>query len=322
MQPSFHPTPWIPGAHAQTVLGSLLPSPTPDLRWEPLDVPLPDGDLLKVRVLLGDAQRALYLFHGLGGSADAGYVRRLAARMHGRGWTIFAVNHRGAGEGRGLAARPYHSGGSADLSAVIAAGRLRFPEARHLAVGYSISGNMLLLLMGRPQVGETQPDAALAVNPPCDLEACSHALLRGFSRVYDRRFVKILVGEIGARAAAGRIPPVDFDGVKTLRDFDEAYTARAAGFRNRDHYYEACSCGPHLQGITRPTVILTSEDDPIAPAAELRRFPRAECVHLQIEAKGGHMGYLARRNTVIPEGRWLEAVLEHHLEAQLRGLLR
>lgn len=316
----FCPSPWIPGAHAQTVLGSLLPSHTPELRWEPLDVPLPDGDLLKVRVLPGDPTRVLHVFHGLGGSADAGYVRRLAARMHRKGWTIFAVNHRGAGEGRGFAAKPYHSGGSADVSAVLAQGRIRYPEARHFAVGYSLSGNMLLLLLGRPRSGETLPDAAVAVNPPCDLEACSHALLRGFSRVYDRRFVRILIDEIGARATSGRIPPVDFRGVKTLRDFDEAYTARAAGYRDRDHYYEACSCGPHLHAIRRPTVILTSEDDPIAPARELRRFPLSEVVRLQVEGHGGHMGYLARRGAALPEGRWLEVALEHHLDGLLERL--
>lgn len=316
----FRPSPWIPGAHAQTVLGSLLPSRTPELGWELLDVSLADGDRLKVRMLTGDPSRVLHVFHGLGGSADAGYVRRLASRMHAKGWTVFAANHRGAGEGRGLAAGPYHSGATGDVAAVLTAGRQRFPQARHLAVGYSLSGNILLLLMGRPGAGEALPDAAVAVNPPCDLEACSHALLRGFSRVYDQRFVRILVDEIGARAASGRIPPVDFRGVKTLRDFDEAYTARAAGYRNRSHYYEACSCGPHLHAIQRPTVILTSEDDPIAPARELRRFHHSPALRLHIERYGGHMGYLARRGPGAPDGRWLESALEHHLDGLLAQL--
>ncbi len=318
--PPFRPHPCFRGAHLQTVLGSLLPSRTPELPWERVELTLPDGDRLQVRHLPGDPARVVHLFHGLGGSAEAGYIRRLAARMHGRGWTVFAPNHRGAGEGRGLAAGPYHSGATGDLSAVLALGRKRYPRARHLAVGYSISGNILLLLLGRPLPGEVLPDGAVAVNPPVDLEACSHHLLRGFSRVYDRRFVRLLVAEIQARVAAGRIPAVDFSGVRTLRDFDAAYTAPAAGYRDREHYYAACSCGPHLQGIQRPVVLLTAEDDPIAPAADLRRFPRAPALQLQVEARGGHMGYVAGRSTSHPDGRWLEVALEHHLEALLQTM--
>lgn len=306
--PAFHPVSWAPWAHLQTVLGSLLPHPTPELAWETHDLDLPDGDRLKAHLLPGD-DRVVYLFHGLGGSAQAGYIRRAAARLHARGWTVWALDHRGAGAGKGLARHPYHSGATGDLSALIALGRARQPQARHVAVGYSISGNMLLLLMGRPGPGEVQPDAALAVNPPCDLDGCSRRLMRGFNRVYDLRFLRQLVREVRLRAASGRIPKVDFKGVRTLRDFDAAYTAPAAGFRDRAHYYEACGCGPHLASIQRPTVIFTAEDDPIAPAADLLACPRSPQVRLHVEAQGGHMGYLALRSDAIPDGRWLEAAL-------------
>lgn len=315
--PAFRPVAWARGPHLQTVLGSLLPHGVPDLPWETHDLVQPDGDVLKAHLLPG-GERVAYLFHGLGGSARAGYIRRAAARLHARGWTVWALDHRGAGAGKGLAARPYHSGATGDLSALLALGRRRQPRAHHVAVGYSISGNMLLLLMGHPGPGEVQPDAALAVNPPCDLDACSHRLGRGFNRVYDQRFLRELVREVQLRSATGRIPWVDFEGVRSLRDFDAAYTAPAAGFRDRAHYYEACGCGPHLAAIQRPTVILTAEDDPIAPASELLACPRSPQVHLHVEAQGGHMGYLAPRGGDLPDGRWLEAYLVDTLEELAR----
>lgn len=300
--PPLRPPSWARGPHAQTILGHLLPSDRVDLPWERDEVPLGDGDALAVRVLPGTSGRAVALFHGLGGHAGSDYMLRAAALAAARGHAVVAANHRGAGEGRGLAARPYHSGASADVAAVLAFARSRFPGAHLTAVGFSLSANMVLLLLGRDR-HLAQPDAAIAVNPPGNLEASSLRLLRGWNRLYDRRFVKLLRRDVEGRPGHGALPPTP-----SLRDFDEAYTARAAGFRDRNDYYARCSCGPHLRAITTPTVVISSEDDPFAPAADLG--PVSTAVHLHVERHGGHMGYVSGA----PLGRWLEGALAHYLD--------
>ncbi|MBP1628112.1 MAG: thioesterase [Holophagaceae bacterium] len=298
---AFLPPRWARWPHVQTVLAHLIPSPTPDLPWEREILPLADGESLSLRVCPGQGSTVLYLFHGLGGSARADYMRRTAVLGNARGWTVVAVDHRGAGEGRGLARKPYHSGATADLAAVLDWGRARWPQGRHLAVGFSISANMLLLLVGRDQ-HLTQPDAAIAVNPPGNLEEASRRLRRGFNRVYDRRFVQLLRRDVEGRE--GRpLPPTP-----TLRHFDAVYTANRAGFRDRDDYYAQCSCGPHLGTIQVPTVIITSVDDPFAPASDLG--PVSPAVSLRVERFGGHMGYWAARPTPLGTRRWLDYALE------------
>src|SRR5215204_834407 len=63
---------WAGSGHAQTIWGHLLPSPTPGVRGDRVEVELPDGDcLVGMRFVGGDDRRVAYLFHGLGGTSDA-----------------------------------------------------------------------------------------------------------------------------------------------------------------------------------------------------------------------------------------------------------
>ena len=294
---------WARGPHLQTIAANYLPSPAPDLPWERIRLDLGDGDALALRALDGGSGAVVLLFHGLGGSVDGHYLRRAAARCHALGHAVLAVNHRGAGEGAGWARRSYHSGSTPDLEAVLRFARVRFPGQLQVAVGFSISANMLLLLMGRG--GAELPDRAIAVNPPVDLEACSRRLVTGFNRCYDRYFVGKVRRDVLARPGAR---PLARTG--TLRAFDAVYTAPEGGFPSRDAYYALCSSGPHLAGIRVPTVILTALDDPFAPGGDVLQWPLPPAVHLHAEPCGGHMGYLSRN---LPGYRWLDYALEHYL---------
>ena len=294
---------WARGAHLQTIAAQYLPSRGPALPWQRQTLALGDGDRLAVRFLPGTSGVSVVLFHGLGGSVDGHYMLRLAALLRARGHALLAVNHRGAGEGVGLAREPYHSGSTGDLAAALALGRQLCPGQLQIAVGFSISANMLLLLLGRDQ-SLGLPDRAIAVNPPADLEACSRRLTRGFNRAYDQYFVQRLRREVQARPGAPRLPAT-----RTLRAFDQVYTAPRAGFPSRLAYYEQCSCGPHLAGIQVPTVIITCLDDPFAPAGDVLRWPLSPAVQLHVEASGGHMGYVSRNR---PDYRWLDYALEHY----------
>ena len=307
---------WARGAHAQTLLGHFLPSGPAELHWEPVDVDLGDGDTLRLLLAEGRSKVAVHLFHGLGGHAEADYMRRAARLFAGQGHTIVAANHRGSGAGRGLAARPYHMGCTADMAAVLRAGRERLPGYTHVAIGFSLSATVLLLLLGQESRLE-RPDLAIAVNPAAALEKASQRLGRGFNRVYDLRFVNLLRDHVMHRWEAGFLEaPIEIPRLATLREFDALYTARAAGFASRDDYYERCTCLPFLRAIRVPTVLLTSLDDPFAPAGDLEGAELSPAVHLHVEATGGHMGYVGRG---VPHLRWLDYALDHYLRELLAG---
>jgi predicted alpha/beta-fold hydrolase len=302
---------WAASGHLQTILGNYLPGELPTHTSEAIIIPLPNGDQLAGRHYPGETDVLTMIFHGLGGDDQAHYVLRTIALARAMGHHVWTVNHRGCGEGRGLARRPYHSGSGDDLGAAFAAARQRHPGLRQLAVGYSLSANALLLNLGGglPEPA-AQPDVAIAVNPPVDLGACSDTIHRGFSRLYELRFIKRCREAIRHRVEAGLIP----DAYQTwplmsLREFDDAYTTKASGFRDADDYYARCSARHQLSKITVPTVILMAQDDPFIPWQHAAEARPSSAVHLHLEPHGGHMGYLSRD---LPGHRWLPYALEHY----------
>jgi predicted alpha/beta-fold hydrolase len=299
---------WARGCHLQTVAGQFLGSTPPDLPWEKHRLDLPSGDALALQTLDGTTGVAVHLFHGMGGSTEGHYMRRTAARLHERGHAILAMNNRGAGEGKGWSRDFYHAGSTGDMAAALRYGRERFPRHLHVAIGFSISASILLLLLGRDG-RKGAPDLAIAVNPPVDLETCSLRMGVGLNQAYGRYFAQCLRPELEARRGSKPLQPAN-----TTRDLDGAFTAAMAGFPDRAAYYAQCSCGPHLRNIRVPTVIITSQDDPLAPASDFQSCPLSPQVQLHVEPFGGHMGYITGN---LPDHGWLNYALEHYLDELL-----
>lgn len=312
---------WARGGHAQTILGHLWPSRTPELDAIPLGqqrIRLADGDQLAAWHVRGTSDLLILLFHGLGGDAQADYVRRMASHSLAAGHSVLALDHRGCGAGKGLAVGPYHSGRADDLSAAVALGRKLEPGKRQLAIGFSLSGNALLLLLGKHM--QPAPDLAIAVNPPIELGGCTRRISSLGNRAYDLRFVARCRRALRERRSAGLIErQYPIGRWSTLREVDELYTAPAGGFANADDYYERCSALPHLRNIDTPTVLLTAADDPFVTARDFREAELSASIHLHVEETGGHMGYLMRERTPLGTNRWLDYALTHYVK-QLAGL--
>lgn len=311
---------WASSGHAQTILGHLLPSPALEAPGTRVEVPLPDGDrLITFHHGGGDRERAsgwvVHLFHGLGGTIDADYMHRTALVCQRAGHAVVTVNHRGCGEGRGLARGIYHSGRGEDLSEAIALSRAMYPGKRHLAVGFSLSGNALLALVSGMR-GSVLPDAAISVNAPIQLRSAAMRLKKGLNRIYDLRFVLQNRQEVHWKVGQGihrtryRIPIL-----ATLNEFDELYTSREAGFSGAEEYYARCSTKGQLERICVPTVLITAEDDPFVPVEDYREARLSPWVQLHVEPHGGHMGFLARHRTPLGSKRWLDYALDHYIRA-------
>lgn len=302
---------WATSGHAQTILGHVLPSPKLNHKGRRVEIPVDNGDRLVAFVDEGTTSTVVYIFHGLSGSSDSTYIHRTAIVAKNLGHTTFLLNHRGCGEGAGLAKGPYHSGRGEDLSAAIAAGREMFPKHRHIAIGFSMSGNALLLLQAGKR-GDVKPDIGISVNAPIHLEKCAHRLRSGLNRIYDIRFYlqcrrDIFVAQHEILQTA-KIPHLT-----SLYEFDNLYTAPAGGFRDREDYYSSCSTHELLHKIETPTVILTAEDDPFVPYESYAQARLSPAISLHVEKLGGHMGYLTRNKTSLGTNRWLDYALHEML---------
>jgi predicted alpha/beta-fold hydrolase len=307
---------WADTGHLQTIFGNFLPEPALNLPSVPLEIGLEDGDRLAGRVFGGSRPERLCIFHGLGGDDDRPYMRRAIRMGVSRGLEVWTVNHRGCGRGRGLAKGTYHCGVAGDLGAVFAEARSR-GDGAVIALAFSLSGNALLLNLGEGYDGpHPKPDRAMVVNPPVNLGRCSHLLGKAYNRPYDYYFVRHVLSSVWEREEAGLIPKGRYllGRMMTLRAFDDAYTAPAGGFIDGRDYYDRCSASAHLCKITTPTVILHSEDDPFVDARDLKQARLGPAVHLHMEPRGGHMGYVSLD---LPDRRWLSYALGHYLDELL-----
>lgn len=314
-QRPYRATPWLRGGHFQTIVPALLrTAPRPALRVERLATP--DADAVWLHHLAGDADQPLVLvLHGLEGSADSGYIRRMLTLLRRRGWGACVMEFRGCSAAPNRARRLYHSGETSDLDLVAETLRARAAGRPLLAVGYSLGGNVLLKWLGERGAGAALT-AAIAISAPYDLSAGAHQLDAALGGRYARSFLRSLIPKALAKE---RQYPGCFDIQRVRRcrgivDFDDCATAPLHGFAGAEDYYTRSSCAQFLPGIRVPTLLLSAANDPLIPAAT---FPRAAAEQSpwlvpQFTAQGGHVGFpagaLPWRERNWPETRVLRAL--------------
>jgi len=340
--PPFEPYPGLAGFHRQTLAGSFLRLEA--LRRHPpeeqREVALPTDGATTVLCSWQPEKGApvLVMVHGMGGSAQSGYLRATARRAWTAGMHVLRLNLRGAVGVERLSRRGYHAGLVDDLRAALAT----WVEGRGLGpvllAGFSLGGNVVLRLAALD--GPTIAAGVAAVSPAVDLTGCSEAIDgdRGV-RHYRDHFVSSLSASLRRRER--RHPgSVDLDAlarVVTLRDFDAAFTAPDHGFADVDDYYQRASAGPLLADLAMPTLVIHARDDRLVPAAGLLSSGASSnpWVRLALSDHGGHCAFIGAsvpaekgaetvrpersgRNASLLPGFWAEQQLVSFLGAVAR----
>jgi len=258
----------------------------------------PDGDFLDLDLSSVASRRVAVILHGLEGDSHRSYIKGMAKAVNRRGWDALAVNFRGCGGTPNRRPRMYHSGETDDLAAVM--NYVVTGGAYDIAalVGFSLGGNVILKYLG--EQGADYPPvirAATTISVPCDLKACSVRLGEPGNRMYSHRFLKLLRRKISVKARVNpeAVSEAKFKDIKTLKDFDDRYTAPLHGFKDADDYYAQSSSLGFLKSIRVPTLLLNARDDPFLgtpcfPVEDARANPH---LFLETPEHGGHVGFMA-----------------------------
>jgi len=252
----------------------------------------------------------LLALHGLEGSSDAHYMRGLADKAYSRGFNVVLLNQRNCGGTEHLSSGLYHSGLSEDPRAVIKE-LITLDRLKSVSVvGYSLGGNLALRLAGDYGI-ETPPEvlSVCAVSPTMDLAVCVDALEQKSNLIYQWNFVRNLKKRMRRK---GRLMPGTFDlnklnSVRTVREFDDAFTAPYHGFLDAADYYYRASSLRVVESISIPTLIVTADDDPFIPTEQFRHPSLAanRMVRVIITHGGGHCGFFVGQNSEF-DGYWAE----------------
>jgi len=263
---------------------------------------------------------SLLVLHGLNGSSDAHYMRGIAAKAFMRGMNVVRLNQRNCGNTEHLSAGLFHSGLTSDVRSVVEE-LISVDGLPAIGVaGYSLGGNLALKLAG--EYAEEAPAAlagVCAVSPIIEISQCVHALERPQNMLYQWNFVRDLKRRIRRkeRVRPGLFDVTKLDRIRTVREFDEAYTAPYFGFADAEDYYHRASAMRTVDRIRVPTLIIMAEDDPFVPpepfhdprVANNRNITLLACRH------GGHCGFVGLASGD-DDGYWAENQIVAFMDGQ------
>ncbi|MEE9258982.1 MAG: alpha/beta fold hydrolase [Nitrospinaceae bacterium] len=307
---SFEPHSLCRSGFAQTILGSRFPGRTvlPPRKQHKLKIG-PRVSLLVFELPSINTESPVVLMaHGMGGCSESGYMRRIAGKLVERGFSVFMMNHRGSGPGMGLSDTLWNGGSSEDIEKVVQYIIQLHPCRPILLVGFSLSGNVLLKYLGEGRDIPSNVAGAFAVNPPVDLRVASEILSRNsaVTGIFNGYYMKMIHRQREALAECfpdALHPP---ENMKTIWEFDVAYTAPAAGYKDVEEYYKTCSANQYLRMIRTPTILLCAKDDPFVPPEVFDRLRMSLSVYFYAPDAGGHLGYLCQEPTPLGDRRWMD----------------
>jgi predicted alpha/beta-fold hydrolase len=312
----FRPHRLFSGGHAQTLAAYAWPRP---YRFRPafnekrlFEVGPGIQVLANCRWQDDKTQRpTILLSHGIEGSTASIYMIATADKAFRAGFNVIGVNYRNCGGTEHLTPTLYHGGLSGDLRAVIAELINRDKLTRIFLIGYSLGGNLVLKLAaeyGRQTPPEVK--AICAISPSVNLRASADLISQRSNRIYERSFVRRLKRRIVAKQKLfpelydlSRLPLV-----RSLRDFDEQFTAPAHGFANADDYYQKSSSIHVIDKIGVPTLIIHAQDDPFIPFAPLRneKLDGNPNILLLDPERGGHVAFISSERNGDEDRFWAE----------------
>jgi hypothetical protein len=307
----YKPPFWLPDSQSQTIFPSLFRKveginyvreriETIDGDFLDLDIseatPAPKGETFESKSVIvappSGIRGAVILSHGLEGDTSRQYITGMVKNFNNHGFDCLAWNFRSCSGEINQTKRFYHSGATDDLETIVKYSLSKSYKKIYL-VGFSLGGNLTLKYLG--EKGQNlYPEIQKAITFSVPLHLSSSSKKIGW--VYTKRFNKSLIKKILEKSQ--RFPEFDIDTsniakIKTLKDFDDAYTSQLHGFIDAEDYYERNSSLYFLDKINIPTLIINAQNDPFL-SKECFPFEQAkhsEKVYLQTPEAGGHCGF-------------------------------
>ncbi len=287
---------WLPGGHLQTIYPFFMLRARPPLyRRERIDTP--DGDFVDFDwVDATPDQPTVVLFHGLEGDSSSHYASALMHAIAARGWHGVVAHFRGCSGEPNRLARAYHSGDADEIDWMLRQVRAR-TSGSLFATGVSLGGNALLKWLAREGAAAASLLSAVAVvSAPMDLMTAGQRLSTGINRVYGRHFLRTLKTKAMEKLSRfpGLVRPDRITAARSLRAFDDVFTAPVHGYRDVVDYWTRASSISEIGRIAVPTLIVHARNDPFLPGRYLPAFKQASRpLEFELTEHGGHVGFVS-----------------------------
>ncbi|MEO0406330.1 MAG: alpha/beta fold hydrolase [Cyanobacteria bacterium P01_A01_bin.135] len=173
--------------------------------------------------------------------------------------------------------------------------------------GFSLGGQLALWGLRTAQspnlketygIDETDIAGAAVICPSLESDRSLRYLEQAFLGRYLEQSIARTLQQLAQRLQQLHPQHIDPEAIaqaNTIRQFDQHLVISKLGFKTTADYYRATSPLYFLPTLTKPTLILYAEDDPLFDptlVAELKDIgQRTDAIDLMLTAHGGHVGY-------------------------------
>ncbi len=319
---NFEPHPLLRNPHVATAVAACWSRTVPAVPVAERLFEVEPGTRLLAKCHWQQARRqhpTLVLVHGLEGSSESPYMLGIAEKAFEAGFNVLRMNQRNCGGTEHLTPTLQNSGLSQDYRFILEEliSRDALPEI--FFAGYSVGGNLVLKMAGELGAGAPKEFCAVCAVSPClDLTSCSNGsgLARNF--LYEWYFLHCLKSTLEKKA---KLFPERYcleavPRVWSLREWHEAVTAPACGYKDATEYYQKASALRVAGQIRVPALIVTAQDDPVVPFDSFQHsaISRNRFIRLIAPERGGHCAFISRnggRERFWAETRVVEFCTEH-----------
>lgn len=292
----YHPSALFRHHHFSTIYPSLFRK-VRGVNYQRERIDTPDEDFIDLDWSANDNQRLVVICHGLEGSSDSPYMRGMVKAFNFNHWDAVAYNYRACSGEMNRHLKAYHAGATYDLHTVLEH-IVETKDYREIAlIGFSLGGNLILKYFGEaPEQVHKTVTKAVAISAPVHLESCAKSISSPSNFIYNERFIRKLRKKSKAKKQQIIDAGMDYDiliKTKSLKEFDNQFTAPANGFEDAVDYWTQNSSKQFLKNIQKPTLLLNAQNDPfLAPPC----FPYEEAkknANFEFLAPkyGGHVGF-------------------------------
>ena len=314
----YYPKNWFKNGHFSTIFSAKFRF-NAAVKFKRQRLELSDGDFIDLdwsyaREMGHEPNHhVVILLHGLEGNAQRSYIRGQAQQLLAIGFDVCAMNFRGCSGVPNRMLQSYNAGQTQDLDQVIIHVSHLYQYQRIFAVGFSLGGSLLLNYLGQKIGQHNKIFAAAVVSTPLDLSASIQRLSSWDNRLYQWVFLSTLKKKY--REKQRQFPmALSLDAPKamrTLKDFDNLYTAPVHGYLNAEDYYNKNSPIKHLERINIPLKILNALNDTFLSKTciPIDLAQRSKNIYLEAPKHGGHVGFCNPKGAYYNEKRIVQFLI-------------